>query len=417
MVPETAENLSSVRTTNPELSLYHLLDPEVLANPYPLYHRLRTEDPVHWDHYLHAWVVTRYTDVITVLYHYSANRTPTPEQLTEMGLAALNPVAQVMVKQMLFLDPPAHTRLRSLASTAFTPDRVRVLRNHIQDIADRLFDAVLPKGRMDVISDIAAPLPAIVTAEMLGVPTEDHQQLKEWSTDFAEMLGNFQHNPERVPRVLRTVEQMTAYFRDKVREQRIRPREGLIHSLMTAEIDGDRLSDEEVIANAIVTMVGGQETTTNLIGNGVLTLLRNPDQLEKLRSDLSLIPSAVEELLRYESPSQHTARLAPGDVELGGKKIRARQAVIAVMAAGNRDPERFPNPDRLDICRQDNRHLAFGWAAHFCFGAALARIEGQVTFETMLRRIPRISLDPVPLVWRTNLGLRGLTSLPVTFEA
>ena len=162
-------------------------------------------------------------------------------------------------------------------------------------------------------------------------------------------------------------------------------------------------------------MVGGQETTTNLIGNGVLSLLRHPDQLQKLREDSSLIPSAVEELLRYESPSQHTARLAPDDVELGGRRIPKRQAVIAVMGAANRDPERFPDPDRLDITRQDNRHVAFGWAAHFCFGAPLARIEGQIAFETMLRRLPNLVLEPQPLVWRHNLGLRGLTALPVVF--
>jgi cytochrome P450 len=181
-------------------------------------------------------------------------------------------------------------------------------------------------------------------------------------------------------------------------------------------VDGARLSEDEIIANLIVTMVGGQETTTNLIGNGLLTLLRNPDEMERLRADLSLIPSAVEELLRYESPSQHTARLAPTDVEMGGKKIRERQAVIAVMGAANRDPERFPDPDRLDLARQDNRHLAFGWAAHFCFGAALARLEGQIAFETILRRLPGLTLDTsIPLEWRHNLGLRGLTGLPITF--
>ena len=397
------------------LSLYHLLDPEVLANPYPLFHRLRTEDPVHWDPFLHAWVVTRYKDVVTVLHQYSAERTPTPEQLTEMGLGSLNPIAQVMVKQMLFLDAPAHTRLRSLAAYAFTPHRVEVLRGHIRDITNRLLDKVQPQGRMDVIADLAEPLPCIVTAEMLGVPVEDHQQLKAWSQDFAEMLGNFQHNPDRAPRILKSVLDMTAYFRSAIREQRLHPRGGLVSSLMNAQIDGDRFSEDEVIANCIVTMVGGQETTTNLIGNGVLSLLRNPEELEKLRSDLSLIPSAVEELLRYESPSQHTARLAREDTILGGKRIRKRQAVIAVMAAGNRDPERFPEPDRLDITRTDNRHLAFGWAAHFCFGAALARIEGQTAFELMLRRLPNWSLEPGPLVWRSNLGLRGLTSLPIRF--
>jgi cytochrome P450 len=399
------------------LSLYRLLDPEVLANPYPLYRRLRTQAPVHWDPFLHAWVVTRYVDVVTVLHRFSANRTPTPEQLAALGLESLTPVARVMVRQMLFLDAPSHTRIRGLASQAFTPRRVERLREHIQSITDGLLDAVLAKGRLDVIEELAAPLPAIVTAEMLGVPTRDHGLLKKWSADFAEMLGNFQHNPDRAARVLRSTDDMVAYFREAVREQRERPRDGLVAALLAAEIDGDRFTEDEVIANVIVTMVGGQETTTNLIGNGIVTLLRNPEQLARLRDDPALIPSAVEELLRYESPSQHTARLAPDDVVLGGKTIRKRQAVIAVMAAGNRDPERFPDPDRLDLARTDNRHLAFGWAAHFCFGAPLARIEGQIAFATILRRLPGLRLEPGPLVWRENLGLRGLTALPVAFGA
>ena len=395
------------------MSLYHLLDPAVLANPYPLFHRMRSEDPVHWDPFLHAWVVTRYADVLEVLLSFSADRTPTPAQLDEMGLSSLTPIARVMVKQMLFMDAPAHTRLRGLSSKAFTPARVEQLRGHIQDITKSLLDGLHGKDEIDVIAQLAEPLPAIVTAEMLGVPTSDHAQLKRWSADFAEMLGNFQHNPERYPRVLQAVAGMTEYFQEAIRQQREHPREGLIHSLLTAEIDGDRLTEEEVIANCIVTMVGGQETTTNLIGNGVLTLLRNPGEMERLRSDLSLIPSAVEEMLRYESPSQHTARMCPSDREMGGKKIQKRQAVIAVMAAANRDPERFPDPDRFDITRKDNRHLAFGYAAHFCFGAPLARVEGQVVLEAFLQRFPTIALGPESLEWRSNLGLRGLKALKV----
>jgi len=411
-------NLDAIPPTEkrgPILSLYHLLDPDVLADPYPLFHRLRTEDPVHWDPYLHAWVVTRYADVVKVLLEFSADRTPTPERLVEMELKELSPIAKVMVKQMLFLDPPTHTRIRSLASFAFTPQRVEVLRNHIRDIVGNLLDRALSKGTMDVIADLGEPLPYTVTAEMLGVPIEDAPQLKVWSQDFAEMLGNLQHNPERTPKVLRAVEGMTEYFQKAIQEIKKHPREGLIHSFLTAEINGDRFTEEEIIANTIVTMVGGQETTTNLIGNGVLTLLRKPEEFARLKSNLSHIPSAVEEMLRYEPPSQQTARLAPQNVELGGKKIGKRQAVIAVMAAGNRDPERFPDPDRFDITRPDNRHLSFGWAAHFCFGAALARIEGQVAFEMMLRKMPNLQLVPKPLVWRTNLGLRGLTALHVTF--
>ena len=396
------------------LSLYRLLEPQVLADPYPLYERLRREDPVYWDPYLHSWIVTRYADVIRVLHDFSAARTPTPEQLSAIGLAKLTPLARVMVKQMLFLDPPSHSRIRGLAACAFTPARVAALRNRIQQLADKLLDAVAPSGRMDVLADFAEPLPAIVTSELFGVSAEFALQLKTWSAKFAEILGNFQHNADRIPSMLDTIENLTEFFRKSVGEQKEKPCPGLVHSLVKAEVDGDRLTEEEIIANCIITLVGGLETTTNLIGNGVLTLLRHPEEMQRLRSDPSLIVSAVEELLRYESPSQHTARLAPADVTLGGKNLRKRQAVIAVMGAGNRDPERFPDPDRLDLARQDNRHLAFGWAAHFCFGAPLARLEGQVAFATLLNRFPHLTLEAQPIVWRENLGLRGLKALHVT---
>lgn len=397
------------------LSLYQLLDPEVVANPYPLYSRLRNEDPVHWDPFLHKWVVTRYADALTVLHRFSANCTVTPEQLKAMGLSLLAPLAEVLVRQMLFMDAPAHGRIRSLASRAFTPRRVEGLRVKIQSITDRLLDVVQADGRMDVITDLAYPLPAMVNAEMLGLPPADWRQLTEWSGVFAEVLGNLQYNPDRARHVLRNLEAMSAYFLAAVRECQQHPREGLISALVAAEVDGDRLTEEEVVANAILIMVGGQETTTNLIGNGLLALLRHPDQLEKLRADPSLMPSAVEELLRYECPSQQTTRLAPEDTELGGKLIRKGQTVMVVMGAASRDPERFPDPDRLDICRQDNRHAAFGWASHFCFGAPLGRLEGQVAFSSILRRMPHLRLEPGPLTWRQNLGLRGLTALPVSF--
>ena len=398
----------------PPLSLYHLLDPEVLASPYPLYRQLRETDPVHWDPYLHAWVVTRYEDVVDVLHRYRAARTPSPERLEELGMGELTPIAALMVRQMLFLDPPEHRRVRGLASAAFTPRRVALLREHIRQITEELVDALARHDRFEVMSGLAAPLPAIVTAEMLGVPTADHELLKHWSQDFAEMLGNFQHNPGRTKQVLKTVEDMVAYFRAAVVSEASRPTEGLINALTTAEVDGDRFTEEEIVANVIVTMVGGQETTTNLIGNGLLALLRHPDELHRLRADPALLESAVEELLRFESPSQHTARLAPADAVLGDKEIREGDAVIAVMGAGNRDPERFPDPDRLDLGRPDNRHLAFGWAGHFCFGAPLARIEGQIAFETMLSRFPELTLAPDQEIrWRSNLGLRGLTELHI----
>lgn len=404
------------QSSDASISLFNLLDPSVLADPYPLYARLRTNDPVHWDYFLHAWVITRYADVLRVLKTFSADRTPTPEQLESIGLEKMAPVARMMVKQMLFMDAPSHTRIRGLASYAFTPARVSVLREQIQEVMDSLMDGLRGRREIDIMADLANPLPAIVTARMLGVPTSDHRQLKAWSADFAEMLGNFQHNPNRIDQILQTVQGLTDYFHHAILRQCENPTPGLIDAFANAEIDGDRLSEEEIIANCVVTMVGGQETTTNLIGNGLLTLFRHPEAKEQLASDPALLPSAVEELLRYESPSQHTGRIAPADVEMGGKTIRKGQAVLAVMAAANRDPERFPNPDALDLTRSDNRHLAFGWAAHFCFGAPLARIEAQIAFGSILRRFVNLRLDTDSLEWRFNLGLRGLKALPAKFD-
>ena len=402
-------------TSDADLSMFQLLEPSVHADPYPFYARLRAEQPVRWDPFMHTWVVSRYAEVLTVLQTFKADRTPSPSQLDAIGLPTMRPIAELMSRQMLFLDAPAHTGLRKLCSTALTPSRVGDLAGAIQQIADELLDAVAGADEIDVIADFAEPFPAIVTARLLGVPSEDHRQLKAWSADFAELLGNFQHNPDRQSAMLRSVTEMVAYFRAAIERLKRIPVEGLILSLMSAEVDGERLSEDDIIANTIVTMVGGQETTTNLIGNGLLTLLRQPDQLESLRGNPSLMKTAVEELLRFESPSQHTARIAPADVVLGGREIRKGAAVMAIMASANRDPAQFANPDRIDLARGENRHLAFGWAAHFCFGAPLARLEGQIAFATILRRFSSLNLAADKLEWRANLGLRGLKALPVRF--
>ena len=407
--------MASPATLDPSLSLYHLLDQKVLADPYPLYRAVREAAPVAWDPYLSCWVVTGYDEALVVLKEFSADRTPTPEFMARLGLGEIGPLADVMCRQMLFLDAPAHTHMRKLCASAFTPRRVERLRRHIEEIADELIDAALPQGCIDVVGDFAERLPAIVTAHLLGMPREDHVQLKAWSTDFAQMLGNFQHNPGGVVRVLKSLDEMTRYFRSAIREDRRRLDDGLVRSLVEAEVDGARLTEDEVIANVIVTMVGGQETTTNLIGNGLLTLLRHPDQLIELRDTPEIADTAIEELLRYETPSQHTGRICRTDTVLGGQTIPAGAPVLAVMAAANRDPARFADPDRLDLTRADNRHLAFGWAAHFCFGAPLARMEARIAFQALLRRLPDLALTDHPPVWRDNLGLRGLTALPVTF--
>jgi cytochrome P450 len=404
---------STIGADDAALSLYRLLAPDVLADPYPLYRELRQSDPVRWDPFLHAWVVTGYDDVMSVLQDFSADRTPTPDHLAKLGMDALTPVATVMLKQMLYMDPPQHTRIRMLAARGFAPPRVEALREHIAGITSELLDRASRAGdRVDIIADFARPLPAIVSCEMLGLPAVDWPRLSGWTQSFAELLGNFQHGPVRAARACATVEAMTDYFRRAIRAHRLRP-DGLLGALTTAEVDGDRLDEDEVIANAIITLVGGLETTTNLIGNGLLALLRHPDQWEQLRNDPTQMPEAIEEMLRFDSPIQHTARVAADDCVLGGHQIRRRQAVIAVIAAANRDPAAFSEPDRLDIRRAGNRHLAFGWSTHTCFGAPLARLEAQLAFAALAERVTS-ERAPADVRWRANAGaFRGLESLPV----
>jgi cytochrome P450 len=398
------------------LSLLRVLDPDILADPFAHYRSLRAYDPVHWDPYMHAWVVTSYPEALAVLMNCSADRTPTEELLDRLELPVMKPFAEVMRRQMMFMDGAQHTRLRNICSAAFTPRRVEGLRAVIESIAQELIDNVIVSGQMDMIADFANPYPATVTARLLGLPQEDHRQLHAWVLDLAELLGNFQHNPNRVARIVQSLEELKSYVAARIRELRMSPADGLIYSLMTAEVDGQRLTEEEVIANTIITLIGGHETTTNLIASGFLTLLRYPDSLEQLRTHPEIVASAVEELLRYESPVQHTARIASADMELGGKNIRKGAKVVAALAAANRDPNRFPDPDRLDLLRSDNRHLAFGWAAHFCFGAPLARMEGQIAFNILLSRFKNPFLLDGKLQWRENAGLRGLTRLRVGFD-
>jgi pimeloyl-[acyl-carrier protein] synthase len=413
---ERAQPNTIAMETSEKLSLLRLLNPDVLADPHILYRALREHDPVHWDPYMHAWVVTGYSEAVTVLMNYSADRAPAPDYLDRLGLSFMKPFAEIMLQQMMFMDGARHSHLREVCAAAFTPRRVDELRTAIESIANDLIDKVISTGRMDMITDFANPLPAIVTAKLLGVPATDHEQLHAWVVDIAEVLGNFQHHPNRVAEIVRSLEDLKAYVNAKMKEQLKCPTSGLINSLMTAEVDGRRLSDDEVVANTIITLIGGHETTTNLITNGFLTLLRDPDRFQQLRDRPEIIASAIEELLRFESPVQHTARIAPADMQIGKKTIPKGSRVVAVLAAANRDPRRFPDPDRLDLLRSDNRHLAFGWAAHFCFGAPLARMEGQIAFNLLLRRLSRPALLDSTLAWRDNAGLRGLTALKLSFD-
>ena len=397
---------------------YNPFDPAVHANPYPTYDSLRVEDPVHWSELMEAWLLTRYDDVVAVLNdsRFSANRRQAQSRLAREAMrrqGEFGPFGQAVT--MLGADPPEHTRLRRLVSKAFTPRMVEGMRPHIQEIVDELLDAVQGSGGLDVIHDLAYPLPVIVIAEMLGVPPEHRDEFKRWSGHIVATMGGSLRPPEVLERGRRSIHELAQYFRGVLEERRREPREDLLSRLIAAEEQGQVLSEDELLATAMLLLIAGNETTTNLIGNGMLALLRNHDQLQRLRDDPSLIQPAVEELLRYDGPVQATSRVVTEDLEIGGRQVRKGELVLAALAAANRDPGRFERPDRLDISRQPNEHVAFGDGIHFCLGMALARAEGQIAIETLLRRIPNPRLETDDLQWGGSFILRGLKGLPITF--
>jgi len=394
--------------------------PEFIENPYPLYHRLRAEDPVHQSP-MGFWVLTRYDDVVTVLRDQRFGRKGFEPLLS--ALFGSGNEQSGFVTSMLFRDPPDHTRLRALVSKAFTPRVIERLRLRIQEIADELLDRARDAGAMDVVADLAYPLPVIVICEMLGVPASDRDTFKQWSLDIGRSLDaigmqatGMLTDPEVVVRGNAARRALTAYFRNGlIPERRQRPRADLLSALIAAEEEGDKLTEGELLATCNLLFVAGHETTVNLIGNGLLALLRHPAQLSALRQDPSLIQSAVEELLRYDGPVQRTGRIPHVDVEIDGKKIAQGEMVVALIGAANRDPARFPDPDRLDITRADNDHIAFGAGIHFCLGAPLARLEAQIAINALIRRIPGLTLATTAPEWRETSVLRGLKALPVAF--
>jgi cytochrome P450 len=393
---------------------FNPMAPEFVADPYPTYRRLREEDPVHQSP-LGFWVLTRYEDVVASLRDPRMVKEPIAAFVAaRFGLAA-PPTG--MGLSMLDRDPPDHTRLRGLVSKAFTPRVIERLRPHIQQIVDGLLDRVEGDRSMDLIEQFAYPLPVIVICEMLGVLVADHERFKGWGLDIARGLDAIMLPPDS-PVAERSVlarRALAEYFRGLIAERRAAPRDDMLSGLIAAEEAGDKLSEDELLATCILLLVAGHETTVNLIGNGSLALLRHPDQMRRLREDPGLIVTAVEELLRFDGPVQRTARIPSEDVTIGGKTIGKGEMVMPFIGAADRDPAQFPDPDRLDIGRQDNRHIAFGWGIHFCIGAPLARIEGQIAINTLLKRMPKLALATAEPEHRQSLTLRGLTSLPVSF--
>lgn len=391
-----------------------LMQPEGRANPYPIYRRLREEDPVHESPMMGGWFLSRHEDVSLIRDGRFVQRGPGFEeafaQLADADAAAWGKMSSGF---MLSMDPPDHTRLRSLVTKAFTPRAVEALRSRIREIVDELIGNLRSHGEADLISEFAYPLPITVICELLGVGS-DRERFRPWSAAIGKALDY--DMPDVMREASRAAEEMTEYFMPIIDERRRRPGDDLLSALIAAEEDGDRLTRDEVIANLVLLLFAGHETTVNLIGNGVLALMSNRDQWDHLREDPSLARHGVEELLRYDSPVQLTSRNASVDIELDGKCINAGQHVIFLLGAANHDPAVFSNPDDLDLGRSDVRHLSFGGGIHFCVGAPLARLEGGIAFESLVAAFPDLHLATQELVWRQMLVLHGLQELPVALK-
>ncbi|MGH7961560.1 MAG: cytochrome P450 [Candidatus Binatia bacterium] len=418
-MPSTNEATDSGLGASPgaaEAIVFSLFLPDARMHPYPYYHRLRCEDPLHWNP-LGFWLLTRYADGAAVLPDRRFMMVDPRDQQNLSGLPinqeALGTLQERLLRTMLFKNPPDHTRLRGLVSKAFTPRIIASLRLHIQEIVDELLTAAPEAGSIDLIADLAYPLPVIVIADLLGVPAEDRFKFRNWSRDLASAIDPILI-PETVERASWAMGELEDYFRTLIVKRRGDLRNDLLSALIAAEEQGDRLSEDEMLANAILLLAVGHETTMNLIGNGTLALLRNPDQWEKLRSEPVLIQSAIEELLRYDSPVQMTGRKAGEDITIAGKTIRQGDFAIIIIGAANHDPDRFPDPDRLDITRSENTHLTFGGGVHYCLGASLARVEGQIAIGSLAQRFPNLQLHSDEPQWRETITLRGLKALPVT---
>ncbi|MCP9933121.1 cytochrome P450 [Cyanobium sp. Candia 9D4] len=395
-----------------------LFSPAMLVDPYPTYAALRRTDPVHWHEPFGAWVLTRYDDVVAATHDPRLRSDRAGGMGERAGRPELQPLFEVIGAQMNITNPERHHRLRALVAKVFTPRAVDALRPAVAAMVNELLDRLPEQGRFDVIADLAFPLPARVIARLLGLDTGELEQLKRWSDDFSAIFGTDPSavTPEQYQRALQSTHELTTFFRAEFEKRRASPGDDLLSLLVHAEIDGDRLSETELIANANLLLAAGHETTTHLIGNGLLALLHHPDQLQLLLDEPFLIPNAIEEFLRYDGTVQFMYREAGEELTIGERSIRKGQLVYLMFAAANRDPARFPDPDRLDVRRRLDVHLAFGHGPHVCLGAALARMEAQVAFTALLRRCSGLQLTDEPLAYQDNLELRGLKGLPVVFE-
>ncbi|MBI3709497.1 MAG: cytochrome P450 [Proteobacteria bacterium] len=401
--------------------IYDPRRPATMADPFPAFRRLRQEEPVHWSPVLRGWVLTRYRDVRGALFdpQLSADRiTPFMASVSNERRAALRGIERLLTRWAVFVDPPDHTRLRGLMNKAFTPRAVEALAGYVADVVERLIDAVARRGEMDLIADFAYPLPATVIAAMLGAPEPDISRFKDWSDDLAAFVGSAQATVDKYERAARGMAEMDRYFRAIVAARRGEaPRDDVLGGLIAASDERGALSEDELVATAILLLFAGHETTTNLIANGMLALLRHPDQLALLRARPELAESAVEEFLRYDGPAASVTRVARADFNIDDCTITRGDRLFLMLNAANRDPEQFADPERLDIARESNRHIAFGYGPHYCIGAPLARLEARIAFQRLLARLDDIALaEPAP-EWSDNLVLRGVKRLRLRFRS
>jgi cytochrome P450 len=395
-----------------------MFDADFIANPYRMYSLLRAMAPLLWTDKFRsgAWVVSRHADVLAGLHdarlssRRSHNLTAALPADVQGEFVTFN---RIFSRWMLFLDPPEHSRLRKLLNKEFTPNMIQRMRPRIQQVVDSLLDDVVGKSEIEFMTEFANPLPVRVIAEMLGIPGEDQSEFQIWSDDLASFFGNPAATVEMGHRAQNSLVSLTEYFRALLPERREHKGDDLVSLLLRVEEEGEALTNEELLAQCTLLLVAGHETTRNLIGNGMLALLQHPEQLEKLKDDSALITSAVREFARFDSPVQFSGRAAAEDFTWHGKEIKKGQTVILLLGSANHDPEKFTNPDALDISRDEGVSLSFGHGTHFCIGAALANAEAEIAFSTLLKRTSNLRLlDDVP-AWRLNMSFRGLSRLPL----
>ncbi|HVM98385.1 MAG TPA: cytochrome P450, partial [Candidatus Acidoferrales bacterium] len=375
--------------------------------------------PVHWSVGLNGWAVTRYVDVLEIFsqpQRFSSDRFRKVDEKYASRRSAVREVGAILDDWLVFRDPPDHTRLRSLLQKSFTPTYLARSRDRIQATIGGLLDLVAERGEMDFIRDVAFPLPATVIAILLGAPVADIELIKDASDRLAAYLGGSVAGKDNFGEARDGVLRLADYFRALLHERHQHPQDDLMSLMLSAEQDGERLSHDEVVANCVLLLFAGHETTTNLLGNGLFHLLHNPQQTHLLRDNPDLTSNAVEEFLRYDGPVPATIKIATEDTVWHGKSIKRGDMVLPFISAANRDPQQFARPDDLDIRRSPNRNLAFAYGIHFCLGAPLARLEGQITFETLLRRFPKLALKSARGDWKPMIFLRGLERLPLTWQ-